>query len=165
MDPVVLPMIVETAITLVFAFVAALVVKRLFAALMGGRSAAGAPVAERGSWSELEKRFATPRGPDAPIARRVSVKIGLPIWKNCVEVGADEAGLRLAVKMPIIGGMGRSPLLLPWDEIVETHPTRLYWKSAQQLVVGRPPLATVTLPEPVWEKILARGWTLPLTPR
>ncbi|MCE1237655.1 MAG: hypothetical protein LWW93_14995 [Hyphomicrobiales bacterium] len=165
MDPAVLAMIVETAFTLIVAFGVAILLKRLLAHASGPRVPEGEAIADRGSWSELETRFATLRGPDAPIARRVSVKIGVPIWKNCVAVGADDAGLRLEVKTPILGGMGRRPLLVPWDEIVEVHPVRLYWKSARQLVVGRPPLATVTLPEAVWETILARGWATPLTRR
>lgn len=165
MDPALLAMIVETAFTLIVVFVVAILLKRLLAHASGAPALDGAPIAELGSWSDLETRFATPRGPDAPLARSVSVRIGAAIWKNCVSVGVDDAGLHLAAKAPVLGDFGRSPLRVPWDEIVEVRPARLYWKAARQLVVGRPPLATVTLPEPVWEKILARGHAVPLTRR
>ena len=111
----------------------------------------------QGSWSDLERRFATDRPATDPIARAASLQVGATTWKNCVAIAVEETGLRLAVKVPLLGRFGKAPLLLPWSEIVDVVPAHLFWGPARRLVIGRPTLATVTLPERLYEAILARG--------
>lgn len=157
MDPTFLDPFVDTAFTVVCVLVVALVVKTLLSRAAGSRPPPGHEVPPRGGWSDLEARFAVDAPPTAPVARAASTMIGSTVWKNCTSVGVEEEGLRLAVRVPLVGAFGRRPLLIPWDEIVEIAPARLHWGPARRLVVGRPPIATVTLPEAVFEAILARG--------
>lgn len=157
MTPASLALILDTAITIAVLVAIALLARKLLSRAAGARRTDGREVPSIGSWSDLERRFATERPATDPIGRAVSLRIGATTWKNCVSVAAEEAGLRLAVKVPLLGGFGKAPLLLPWAEIVEAVPARLFWGPARRLVIGRPPLATVTLPEPIFEAILARG--------
>jgi hypothetical protein len=157
MDAVTLAMVVETALTLIVAVALALLAKTLLARATAARAPDGRTLAPVGGWTDLERRFATEAAVADPVAHAASLMVGTTAWKNCVAVGAAEAGLHLAVKVPLLGAFGRKPVLIPWDEIVETGPARLWWGPARHLVVGRPTLATVTLPEAVFEAILARG--------
>ncbi len=157
MDPVVLAMIVETGVTLAVVVVFALALKKILARATAARSADRRVIPPAGGWDRLEARFATDATPIDPVARAASIMVGTTAWKNCVAVGIEPDGLHLAVKVPLLGAFGKKPVLIPWVEIVETAPARLWWGPARRLVVGRPTLATVTLTEPVFEAILARG--------
>lgn len=157
MDPTFLAELFETLGLLAVATVIAMVAKRLFARSIGAGRPGGPTIATSGGWSDLAARFATERGPEAPLARAATLMVGSVVWKNCVAVGVEADGLRLAVQVPLFGGVGKAPLLIPWDEIVETAPARLHWGAARLLVVGRPTIATLTLPETLFQGIVAHG--------
>lgn len=157
MNDALLAPVLDTAITVVAVLLLALLVKKLLARASGARAVDGREIPHLGGWSDLEPHFATDHGPTEPIARAASVMVGATARKNCTAIGIEETGLRLAVKVPLLGGFGRRPLLIPWEEIVETAPARLWWGPARRLVVGSPPIATLTLPEALFEAILARG--------
>lgn len=157
MDPVALVMIVETAVTLAVAFAFALVLKKVLVRVTAARSTGDRVIPPAGGWDRLEARFAVDAAPTDLVANAASIMVGTTAWKNCVAVGVEPEGLHLAVKVPLLGAFGKKPVRIPWDEIVETAPARLWWGPARRLLVGRPTLATVTLTEPVFEAILARG--------
>ncbi|NLH79889.1 MAG: hypothetical protein GX458_03465 [Phyllobacteriaceae bacterium] len=152
-----LAMLFETLITIAFVVAIAVLLKKLLARAGGARRPDGREVPDAGGWSDLARRFADDRPIAEPVARAASIKVGSTMWKNCAAIGVEEAGLRLAVRVPLLGGFGKAPLLVPWSEIVEVVPAHLFWGAARRLVIGRPTLATVTLPEAVFEAILARG--------
>lgn len=157
MDPVVLAMVVETVVTLAVVIVFALILKKVLTRATAARSVGGRVVPPAGGWDRLEARFATDAAPTDPVASAASIMVGTTAWKNCVAVGVEPDGLRLAVKVPLLGAFGKKPVLIPWEEIVETAPARLWWGPARRLVVGRPTIATVTLTDPVFEAILTHG--------
>lgn len=155
MDPAVLAGLIETIGFLVVVAVVAVMMKRLFARVIGGGRPEEPSIAPVGGWADLAARFAVDRAPEAPLARAATIMVGPVVWKNCV--GAEPDGLRLAVRVPLFGRVGKPPLLIPWDEIVEIAPTRLHWGAARLLVVGRPTIATLTLPESLFQGIVACG--------
>ncbi|MBV5263437.1 hypothetical protein [Pinisolibacter aquiterrae] len=157
MDPAVVAGLIETIGFLVVVAVLAMMTKRLFSRAIGSRRSEGPTIAPSGGWSDLAARFGVERGPEPPLVRGATLMVGPVVWKNCVAVGAEVDGLRLAVKMPLFGGVGKAPLRIPWDEIVEIAPARLHWGAARLVVVGRPTVATLTLPETLFQAIAARG--------
>ena len=157
MDPVVLSMIVETVVTLILVVAFAVLMKKLLARATSAVTPDGRVIPSAGSWSALEAHFATTTPLADPVARAASIMVGRGTWKNCVAIGVEPAGLHLAIRIPILGSFGKKPVLIPWDEIVESAPSRLYWGPARRLVIGRPTIATVTLTESIFETILARG--------
>lgn len=162
MDPALVFIAVEMAFLVVVAAAVVFVLRRLRARVAAGVTPAllqaGAdeapPVA--GSWSALAARWAAAGPPRTPDVARASLMIGPVAWKNCVAVGLGPEGLHLAVRIPVFGSFGRKPLLIPWSEIVSTAPTTLWWRDARLLVVGRPTVATVTLPGDLWAEIVRR---------
>lgn len=158
MDPAFLAMLIETAGFLVVVAAMAFLMKRLFARAIGSTAPDGPVIAPSGGWSDLATRFAATAPPEAPLARAATIMVGPVVWKNCIQVGAEEEGLALAVKVPLFGRAGKSPLIVPWDEIVAIAPARLHWGAARLLVVGRPTIATLTLPETLFQAIAARGY-------
>lgn len=157
MDPVVLAGLIETIGFLLVMAVLAMMMKRIFVGAVGSGRPEDPSIAPAGGWSDLAARFPAARGPEAPLARAATLMVGPVVWKNCVGVGAEADGLRLAVKVPFFGAVGNAPLRIPWDEIVEIAPARLHWGAARLVVVGRPTIATLTLPETLFQAIAARG--------
>lgn len=144
---------VDTAVffvvVLVIAVAAFRLVRRVGRFASGAHDTRGRDIAPAGGWSALAERFTAAAPPAAPVARGVTAMIGTTLWKNCVAVGAGRDGLALAVKVPILGTMGRPPLLIPWTEVAPCVPARLQWRAARLFQIGRPPLATLTVPEAV----------------
>ena len=143
-----------------------LVVEILFLVLMGlalwavlramkrraGGSAAG--------WGALSAAWGVADAPKDPIATRESLMVGKVLWRNCVAVGVDPRGLHLAVKAPIFGGFGKSPVLLPWEAFHAPEPAKLFWSDATLRHLGSPEVATITLSRDLEDRIRAAGGRL-----
>ena len=157
MDPVLLAMLVDGAVFLLFVVGVVWLLKRLRRRATEGRASDGLAIPPSGGWTELAARFATDLPPPRLLAERVSVMVGPVAWKNCVAVGVGPDALFLAVEVPLLGAMGKRPLKIPWSEIGDGGPTTLYWKAARLLVVGRPTLATVTLPGALRDELVRLG--------
>jgi len=99
-----------------------------------------------GGWAALEAAFGVDAAPEAPIATGASLMVGPVLWRNCVAVGADPSGLHLAVRVPLLGGMGKRPVVIPWDAFRDPEPATLYWGTARLWHLGEPEVATLTLP-------------------
>lgn len=121
-------------------------------------SPAAAPTS---GWRGLAARWAIAEETSAPLTRHATIAVGAVRWKNCVVVGVAPGGLRLAVRVPILGRMGTRPLEIPWSVFPAPEPARLRGAAALIFRLGDPPIA-LTLPTALWEKIrAARGETPP----
>jgi len=107
-----------------------------------------------GRWRDLAKNFATTRPAPAGAAPRQSVGVGAAFYRHGVTVGADDAGLYLA-PAPFLAWALRKNLLIPWSAIGKTAPAHLVWGKATSLIVGAPPLATLTLPDELFRRLVA----------
>lgn len=104
-----------------------------------------------GRWRDLAKKFAAARPvPEGALACQ-HVMIGPVFYRNCITVGADEAGLFLAPGPPASIFL-KQRLLIPWAEIARTEPAALSWGKATTMFVGAPPIATITLPATLFER-------------
>ena len=144
-------MYVLLVVEVLFLLAMGLVLWKVLAAMKrrAGGSAAG--------WSALEAAWGVAEAPKDPIATRANLMVGKVLWRNCVIVGIDPRGLHLAVKVPIFGGFGKSPVRIPWDAFHDPEPARLFWADATLWRLGTPEVATMTLPADLAAKIAARG--------
>ena len=110
-----------------------------------------------GGWAGLAAAYGVAEPPRAPIATGVSLVVGKVLWRNCVTVGADPRGLHLAVKVPLFGASGKSPLRIPWQAFHTPEPAKLYWQPATRWHLGAPEVGTLTLPADLEAKIRAAG--------
>ena len=108
-------------------------------------------------WSALAAAWAVADAPQDPILTRATLVVGKVLWRNCVTVGADATGLHLAVKVPVLGAMGKTPVKIPWSAFHAPEPARLYWSDATLWRLGRPEVATITLPQEVEAALRAKG--------
>ncbi len=110
-----------------------------------------------GGWAALATRYAVAEAPSTPIAAHASVMIGRILWRNCVVVGVERRGLRLAVKVPLLGAFGKPPLLIPWGDFGAPEEALLHWQPADRHPVGHPPITTLTVPRELEQAIVASG--------
>lgn len=129
----------------------------LWAVLKAMRRRAGAG---SGGWAAAEATWSVPDRPREPIATGESLLVGRVLWRNCVDVGADLRGLHLAVRVPILGGFGKTPLRIPWDAFHAPEPAKLFWGEARLWHLGDPEVTTITLGAELEAKIRARGFPL-----
>ena len=86
-----------------------------------------------GRWRDLAKKFAAARPvPEGALACQ-HVMIGPVFYRNCITVGADEAGLFLAPGPPASIFL-KQRLLIPWAEIARTEPAALSWGKATTML-------------------------------
>ena len=109
-----------------------------------------------GGWKDLAANWGTDLPAKEEVARRVSLSIGAVRWRNCVVVGLGERGLHLAVRIPLLGALGRRPLDIPWFEITDVGPATLYFMEARVLEIGHPPIARLVLPSAIVAEIVRR---------
>lgn len=157
MSSVVLAVAIDVLVFALFVAGVVFLLRRLKRRAVEGRTTDGRSIPPSGGWNELAAVFATDLPPPQVLATRASIMVGPTIWRNCVTVGCGPDALFLAVKIPLLGAMGRRPLKLPWHEIGDGGPVTLFWKPARLLVVGRPALATVTLPAEIRDDLVRRG--------
>jgi hypothetical protein len=97
----------------------------------------------KGGWRRLTERYATPNPPSGHIIQRQTVKIGAVTYKRCVTVGIASDGLYLAI--------WRKAVLIPWSEFKGVGQTMLYWQRVPLLMVGNPPVTTITVQNDLFE--------------
>jgi len=103
-----------------------------------------------GRWRDLAKIFATTLPMPGGARAGQNVMIGPLYYRQGMTVGADDSGLFLAPGFPVALVL-RQKLLIPWDAIVRTEPALVFWGKATSLIVGAPAVATLTLPNDVFE--------------
>jgi len=69
----------------------------------------------------------TPRG---PILKDETIQIGSGRWRHCAHISAEEQGLYVAVRPPLVSF---DPMLIPWERVTRVVGTRLYYQKAYRL--------------------------------
>ena len=117
------------------------------------RRSGGSPA----GWLALEAAWGVAEAPGRPIVTRGTLVVGKVLWRNCVTVGADADALHLAVKVPLLGAMGRGPVRIPWTAFRSPEPAKLQWRDATLWHLGTPEVATLTLPSEIDAALRASG--------
>jgi hypothetical protein len=105
-----------------------------------------------GGWGRLSQAYATTRQLPAQIRARQNIVVGKVLYRNCMIVGFDNAGLYLEIGFPL-SMLGRRRLFIPWTEVKGIEDGRLFWRRAALLSLGEPPVGTITLPMQLFETI------------
>ena len=137
----IVPIIVSGVISVVFFGVGLFLVVRMLARRSGGGG---------GGLAGLAQRYPGPAEPEGQVFNHQSVQVGAVTWKRCVKVGIGQRGLFLHARSVFVS---RPPVLIPWAEIKRCEQRSLFWRTAGQLTVGDPIVATVTVLDPVLEAI------------
>lgn len=111
--------------------------------------------ARAGGWGDLARLYATERPPPPLALARQTLMVGFTIHRRCVSLAADEDGLYLKLDFPL-SLLRRPALLIPWTAFARVEKGRLYWREAAVLSVGDPPVATITAPMELFERIRPR---------
>jgi hypothetical protein len=104
-------------------------------------------------YGELARRFPAPYEPAGRRYDWQHAAVGAVRWRNAATLVFSPEGLYLALlpRMPLLGhpSVNRHPaVLIPWTEIKQMAPTKLYWQQAVTLTIGEPVVAKVTLMQP-----------------
>ena len=99
-------------------------------------------------WRRLAETYPTMNPPPGNLVHRQTVKIGAVTYKCCATVGVADEGLYLAI--------WRRKVLIPWSEIKSVGQEMLYWQTMPRLMIGEPPVATVTLPPAIFAMLRGR---------
>ena len=113
-----------------------------------------------GGWAALEAAWGVATPPPEPITTRANLAVGRVVWRNCVVVGCAPSGLHLAVRIPLLGGLGRRPVRIPWNAFRDPEPVKLFWQDARLWHLGEPEVATLTLPAELETHLHAKGYVL-----
>jgi hypothetical protein len=98
-----------------------------------------------GGWAALAGAYATTVKPTGEIWRGQSIVAGKILYRSCVTVGIDRAGLYLAVTTPL-RLIRKPPLVIPWGAFQRVEPARLFWRKATLISLGTPTVGTLTVP-------------------
>ncbi len=103
-----------------------------------------------GGYDDLAARYPGGPEPDGPRWERQCVQFGRSVrYDWCVTFVLTQAGLWLQARPPAQGA--QSAIFLPWAEIGQVQPVRLYWRRAVRLACGEPQAGAVTIFEPIWD--------------
>ncbi len=104
--------------------------------------------AHQGGWRRLVEEYPAPCPAQGQVHKRQTLQIGAVVYKRCVTVGIADEGLYLNV--------WRKTVRIPWQDFKRLEQATLYWQKVPMLTVGAPPLATVTVPSPLFELMRSR---------
>ena len=82
-----------------------------------------------GGWGRLSELYATTRLLAKQVFRRQNVVVGRVLYRNCITIGFDDAGLYLERGFPM-SILGKRTLFVPWTEIKRVEEGRLFWRKA-----------------------------------
>lgn len=97
---------------------------------------------------KLTERFPAPQKPPEAALDKQTIQIGMVRFRNCVRVKICPTGLYLHVKM-VFGN--HPPVLIPWQELKNPQPAKIYQRKAKLLSVGSPPFTTIRLPQQLFD--------------
>ena len=102
-----------------------------------------------GGYDALAARF--PGGPEPQGQRweKQCAEFKTMRYDWCVTIVVTVEGLWLQARPPAQGT--QAAIFVPWAEIREVRPTRLYWRKAAQLTCGEPAAGSITFRQPVWD--------------
>ena len=103
-----------------------------------------------GGYDSLAARFPGGPEPQGQHWERRCVQFGASLrYDWCVTIVVAAEGLWLQARPPAQGT--QAAILVPWAEVREAKPTRLYWREAVRLACGDPAAGTITVWRPVWD--------------
>ena len=103
-----------------------------------------------GGYDDLAVRFPCASEPEGPRWDRQCVEFGATMrYDWCTTLVVTQAGLYIQARPPAQGV--QAAIFVPWREIRDARPVRLYWRRAVRLTCGEPPAGKVTLWQPVWD--------------
>ena len=108
-------------------------------------------LAALGGWSRLAEHYRTQTSFEGTRWSFKSGRMGFTNYNGCLTIGANSAGLYLAV-MPLFRA-GHAPLFVPWEDIT-TAPSRRFFFSYLNFNFARLPSVTLKLPEKMGETVL-----------
>ena len=119
-----------------------------------------------GGYDGLARRFPGGQEPQGQHWERRCVQFGASMrYDWCVTIVVTAGGLWLQARPPAQGT--QAAILVPWAEIREARPTRLYWRQAVRLTCGEPAAGSITVWQPVWDVaglLWQAAWQAPLAP-
>ena len=106
-----------------------------------------------GGWSRLSEVYATTRQLPARLLRRKTVVVGQTLYRNCITLGCDDAGLYLVPGFPI-SIFGKRALFFPWTEFTGVEEGRPFWSKAAVLSLREPLVGTITMPMVLFNNVI-----------
>ncbi len=97
----------------------------------------------RGSLGRLEQSYPAANAPKRQSYAGQTMQIGAIIYQRCITLAVEEQGLYVA--------RGNKRALIPWNEFKAVGQVTLHWNQVPLLTVGDPPVATMTVPNPIFE--------------
>jgi len=108
-----------------------------------------------GGWKALARQFPAPAEPAGEVHSAATIQIGRVVYKNCVRAVLASEGLYLDAGW-LLRQFGQRPILIPWAAIGLPRPTTLHWQAAVELPIGAPPVATLVVKQPLYERLAPR---------
>ena len=103
-----------------------------------------------GGYDALAARFPGGPEPQGQHWQKQCVEFGKTMrYDWCVTIVVTVEGLWLQARPPAQGT--QAPIYVPWAEIRDVRPARLYWRKAVCLSCGEPAAGTITVWQPVWD--------------
>lgn len=96
-----------------------------------------------GGWRRLVEKYSTANPPQGQVHKRQTLQIGAVVYKRCVTLSVTDEGLYLSV--------WRKTVLIPWHDFKRLGQATLYWQKVPMLTIGEPTVATITMPQPLFE--------------
>jgi len=98
----------------------------------------------------LAKHYPALSRPEGVERARQTVKVGVVRYRRCVTLVVSSSGLYLWVR-PVLSRY--TSVLIPWREVREILPTRLYGRRAVRLSIGNPEVGAVIVYEALFKVI------------
>jgi len=123
----------------------------------------GALFKRSSGYARLVSWFPAPGAPEGRVLRGQTAQFGAVRYSRCVTLAVEDGGLFLQV---VSRSLGRHrPLLVPWDEVRATYPSRIRVFRAVELVVGSPQVGSVRVMPGVYAEFRSRlTVAVPLAP-
>lgn len=103
-------------------------------------------------YDDLAERFPGAAPPPGRQWDSTCVQFGSVYYDRCVAVVVAQEGLWVQARPPLQGA--QRPIFVPWADIREARPVRLYWRRAVRLTCGEPAAGSITAWRPVWDAAL-----------
>ncbi len=80
-----------------------------------------------------------------------TLRIGQVRYRRCVRVNSSEIGFYFLVKLPFSKAQ---PIMIPWKDFRQSGTTKVYWETAIKFVVGKPFIAEIAVPMPLYRMMV-----------
>ena len=90
----------------------------------------------------LIARYPCDMTPKGPILKDETIQIASARWRHCAHISAEEQGLYVAVRPPLVSF---DPMLIPWERVTRVVGTRLYYQKAYRLELDEGDCAMIVM--------------------